>query len=239
MNADNKILLVHGAWHGSWCWEPLAELLTQRGWQVESIDLPTVHSDDAENLTIMDDANAVADAIERMGEDVVVVGHSYGGAPVTQGAMSSNVRHIVYIAAFVPAEGESLLELAGGTPPDWWQIDGSMVSVPADAALTRELFYGDVDETVANDCIAQLRHQPLAAYSTPLTQAAWRTHPTTYLVSTLDGSFPAEAQNGLAARAGSHVVSLDASHSPFLSMPAAVADAIEAAAAQTATSTVS
>ncbi|MFE1646435.1 alpha/beta hydrolase [Microbacterium sp. P01] len=230
MADDSTILLVHGAWHGSWCWEPTADILRARGWDVHTVDLPTVHADDKADLALADDADAVATAIAGIDGPVTVVAHSYGGVPTTQAATDPRVRHIVYIAAFVLDEGESLLASVGGVAPDWWHIDGALATAGDDAQPPQTLFYGDVDPAAADAYTAKLRPQSLRAFTDTLTTVAWRDRPTTYIVTEQDVIFPVFAQEALAARSGSQVHRLDTSHSPFLSQPGAVAEIIEGAA---------
>src|SRR5579859_8217793 len=94
------LVFVHGAWHGSWCWEPVRQILEARGWTTAAVDLPTVHAPGKARLGMAADADAVRAAIDAIDGDVVVVAHSYGGVPATQGAGADSVAHIVYISAF-------------------------------------------------------------------------------------------------------------------------------------------
>lgn len=224
------LLLVHGAWHGSWAFEPLESILVDRGWTVETVDLPTVHADDKATLTLQHDADAVAAAIDSIEGPVVVVAHSYGGVPTTQGATDPKVAHIVYIAAFALDEGESLLGAVGGVAPDWWVIDGPLSTAGNDELPPHTLFFNDMSEAEAEPAIVQLLSQAVQPFSDTLTQVAWRGRPTTYLITENDTVFPVVAQEALAARAGSQTARLASSHSPFLSQPDAVADVIEKAA---------
>ncbi|GAA2082200.1 alpha/beta hydrolase [Microbacterium hatanonis] len=230
MSEKPTLLLVHGAWHGAWAWDPVAGILEDRGWAVERIDLPTVHADDPVGLHLSDDADAVAAAIAAIDGPVVVVAHSYGGVPTTQAATGDTVQHIVYIAAFALDEGESLLGAVGGVAPSWWVVDGPLATAGTDDEPPVSIFFADVDADAAAAASARLKPQSVLAFQEPLTQVAWRTKPTTYIVTEQDAIFPVPAQEALAARAGSTVRRLDTSHSPFLSQPEAVADIIEEAA---------
>lgn len=230
MSERPTLLLVHGAWHGAWAWEPLAAILEGRGWSVETIDLPTVHAEHPAGLHLSDDADAVAQAIDAIPGPVVVIAHSYGGVPTTQAAVADNVQHIVYIAAFALDEGESLIGAVGGVAPSWWVIDGPLATAGTAAEPALGLFFADVEPAAAAAAVSQLKAQSVLAFQEPLTRAAWRTKPSTYIVTGQDAIFPVPAQEGLAARAGSTVRRVDASHSPFLSQPEAVADLIEEAA---------
>lgn len=224
------ILLVHGAWHSSRCWDKVRAVLESRGRQVHAVNLPTVHAGNKASLDMYDDARAVRAAIEEIGGPVMVVAHSYGGVPVTQGAAGlPNVAHIVYIAAFVLDKGESLLAAAGGVPPSWWNVKGDLATAGVPGEPPEQLFYNDLADEEAHAAASQLQAQAAKAYSDPVTEAAWRTVPTTYLVTERDTVFPLPAQEALAARAGSTVVRIDTSHSPFLSRPEETADVIDTA----------
>ena len=230
MSARPTILLVHGAWHGAWAWDLVKARLEDRGWDVRTVDLPTVHSERIEGLHLSDYADAVRDAIAAVDGPVVVVAHSYGGVPTTQAASSEAVQHIVYVAAFALDEGESLLGAVGGVAPSWWVVDGPVATAGTEQEPAASLFFGDVEPGAAAEAVARLKPQSVLAFQEPLTAAAWRTRPSTFLITESDAIFPEPAQAGLAARAGSTVRRLNTSHSPFLSQPDAVVGIIEEAA---------
>lgn len=228
--ARPALLFVHGAWHGSWCWEALRQVLEERGWTTTAVDLPTVHAPDKAALGLAADADAVSAAIGATGGDVVVVAHSYGGIPATQGAGAGHVTHIVYISAFVLDLGESLSSAAGDGQPDWWYIKDGLAVAGTDAHPAQALFYADVPAAEADAAAGRLTSQSPRAYRDQVTATAWRGRPTTYVITEQDAVIPVAAQEALAARAGSNTVRMATSHSPFLSQPAAVADIIERAA---------
>lgn len=232
MTDNPTLLLVHGAWHGAWCWERLREVLEGRGWLVTTVDLPTATAPDNAGQPMSADADAVASAIDAIDGDVVVVAHSYGGVPVSEAAGRPRVRHIVYVAAFVLDIGESLLGAVGGEAPPWWHVDGPLVTA-GDANITvRDLFYGDVDPAVAESCESRLSAHSLLAFTDTTTAAAWHEVPSTYVVAENDGAIPVFAQEAMANRTGT-AVRMATSHSPFLSQPEALADIIESAARST------
>jgi pimeloyl-ACP methyl ester carboxylesterase len=208
----------------------VTDLLSAQGWSIRTVELPTVHAAGKDLLGLQDDADAVSAAVDEITGPVVVVAHSYGGVPTTQGALDPRVQHIVYIAAFVLDEGESLLAAVGGVAPDWWHVNGPVVTAGDASQPPQHLFYGDVDPQVADAATARLVDQSVRAFTEPLTRVAWRDRPTTYVITEDDVIFPVEAQEALSARAGSRVVRLATSHSPFLSQPDAVAEIISAAA---------
>ncbi|WP_405056496.1 alpha/beta hydrolase [Kribbella sp. NBC_01505] len=213
MSGRPALLLVHGAWHGSWCWEPLRALLTDEGWRVETVDLPSVAPEGATRYGLHDDAKAVREAITAIGGPVVVVAHSYGGEPATEGAAGlPEVQGLVYVAAFLLDAGESLLAAIGGTPPPWWQVDGETFT-----PLTPEtVFFNDIDDPA--DAVRQLETQSYAVATEALSAAAWRNIDSTYVVCEQDNAIPVFAQEAMAQRAG-RVERLASGHSPFLSRP--------------------
>jgi len=227
MSERPAILLVHGAWHGSWCWDLVRPILEASGRQVHTVDLPTVHAAGKELLGLADDAATVREAIGAINGPVVVVAHSYGGAPTSVGAAGlDNVRHVVFIAAFALDAGESLLGAVGGVAPSWWNIEGDMVRAGTAEEPPETLFFGDVPAEQAAAAVERLESQPIRPFQDELSAAAWHVVPSTYIVTDLDAIFPAVAQEGLASRAGSAVVHLATSHSPFLSRPEATAEII-------------
>jgi hypothetical protein len=210
-------------------------ILEERGWTTVAVDLPTVHAADKAALGLAADAGAVRSAIDAVDGDVVVVAHSYGGVPATQGAGAANVTHIVFISAFVLDIGESLVA-AGGGQPDWWDVRGSLVAAGTSARPPQGLFFADLPAAGADAAAARLSTQSARAYHDEVTAAAWRGRPTTYVITEQDAIFPARAQEALADGAGSGTVRLPTSHSPFLSQPRAVADIIGRAAQRDARS---
>ena len=226
------LLFVHGAWHGSWCWEQVRQTLHDRGWTTAAVDLPTVHAPDKAALGMAADADAVRAAIDAIDGDVVVVAHSYGGVPATQGAGADSVTHIVYISAFVLDTGESLFSGVGGVQPDWWNVKDGVAAAGTGAYPAQGLFYADLPAAEADAAVARLTTQSVRAYHDPVTSTAWRGRPTTYVITEQDAIFPVAAQEALAARAGANAVHIATSHSPFLSQPGTVADIIERAAGQ-------
>lgn len=216
------LLLVPGAWHRSWVWEKVARQLTERGWVVHTIDLPSIAERGGPRKDLYDDAAAVHQRVSEIDGPVVVVAHSYGGAAVTQaGAYLPNLRHIVYVCAFTLDIGESLLGLAGGIHPDWWIVDGDIIMPPRTA---RAVFYHDIEQREADRAIAQLRPFSYVAVTQPLTAAAWQGVSSTYVHCDYDNAM-GDVQDILAQRA-THIRHLPSSHMPMLSMPSSLTDII-------------
>jgi pimeloyl-ACP methyl ester carboxylesterase len=208
------IILVHGAWHGSWGWEHVAGPLRERGFEVTAVDLAS-HGPDPGDL--YDDVEVVRRAIAAVDGPVVVVAHSYGGVPTTEAtAGASNVAHIVYLTAFMLDEGESLLATVGSVAPDWWIVadDGRTVTVDHSEAI----FYNACAPELAADAAARLEPQSIPSFDQPVRAVGWRDVPTTYVICDQDAAIPVFAQEQMSQRAGD-VRRLAADHSPFLMVP--------------------
>jgi pimeloyl-ACP methyl ester carboxylesterase len=233
------VVLVHGAWHGAWCWQKVVDGLAARGVPALAIDLPG-HGDSREPLgDLYGDAaalRAVLDQVaERAGADgIVVCGHSYGGAVVSEGAAGHPaVRHLVFLAALMLAEGESAAqsvpEPAGGAPGPPSELgpamrvsdDGAEATVDRDIART--VFYHDCSAADAERSVASLGAQPTASFQQPVRGASWRTIPSTYVVCEHDRALAVWMQEAFSARATDTVV-WPTSHSPFVSRPELVVD---------------
>jgi pimeloyl-ACP methyl ester carboxylesterase len=226
MSTQPTLLLVHGAYHGPWVWNRVAGQLPSI--DVRTVACPSSGSDPATLGTLKNDADTVSAAVAAIDGPVVVVAHSYAGAVVTEAlAGAGNVQRIVYLAAGMLDVGESLLGSAGGVPPSWWLIskdegpDGGIIRVAEHEA--RDVFYADVEPELASEAIARLVPASYSSQTAPVSAAAWHTIPSTYIVCTADNAIPAFAQEAMAQRAR-RVHRLNSSHSPFLSMPAELAE---------------
>ena len=218
--ACSSVLLVPGSWHGAWAYDDVAARLGRENVSVTAIDLPS----NAGSAGLADDAAAVRAALDEIGEPTVVVGHSYGGIAVSEGASgSADAVGLVYLCAFMLVPGESLLDALQHQLPDWISIDEAAGSHIAER--TDDVLYADCDPGVAAAAGARLSRQSVAAIATPQTAAAWQSLPSTYLICDADRAVPPAAQEAMAARAGT-VRRVDASHSPFLSRPGEVAEVV-------------
>jgi pimeloyl-ACP methyl ester carboxylesterase len=224
------IVLVHGAWHGAWCWAATQAALDRQGIASYAVDLPGHGTSDQPLGDLHGDAAHVAAVIERLGTDVVLVGHSYGGAVITEAAgRTVRVRHLVYLTAFVPDVGESVLSLNGSLPPVATALSGAMRpgAVEGETMIDPELavaaFYARCDPEVQRAAVARLGAHPTATLVQPTTAAPWRQLPSTYVRCTDDQAISLAHQDHMAARCG-EVLTLDADHSPFASVPDQTAD---------------
>jgi len=216
------VILVHGAWHGSWCWRRLIPLIEQRGIEVLAPDLPSVGGTDAENLS--SDAQAVCALAEPAEGPVLLCGHSYGGMVISLAASLSNtVTRLVYLCAFMPEDGQSLAEIGGGRLAPWIRQFDDGTALP-DLERAGDLFYADCDPATRAWAVAQLRRQRVAAYAEPVPAPAWKQIDSTYIVCSEDRALPPDLQRGLFAPRAARTLELNSSHSPFLSQPAALAE---------------
>ncbi|MFF3561304.1 alpha/beta fold hydrolase [Streptomyces sp. NPDC002574] len=216
------ILLVHGAWHGAWCWESLVPELTARGWRAATVDLPSASADPAHNAGMYDDARAVRERLAALDGPVTVLAHSYGGLPATEAvADAPDVSRLVYLAAFQLDQGDSLAGQAGGQ-----LLTGDTGTVPVPGEPNRVL-YGDVAPEDAERAIARLVPQSVKSMSEPLTAVGWKAVPSSYIVCEDDAALPPAVQEEMALRA-ERSYRRAWSHSPFLSAPAELAALITA-----------
>jgi pimeloyl-ACP methyl ester carboxylesterase len=227
-----RIVLVHGAFGGAWCWEPVLPGLRAAGHTVEAIDLPG-HGEDktpVAEVTLDAYADRVCGVLAA-GPPAVLVGHSMGGVVVTQAAARNpdHVAALVYLAAFAPADGQSLMDLtalpegAGDEVQANLVVDGDppVATMPAQAA--RHAIYGCADDEAAARAIAERGPQPVAPFANPLrvqesTREAFERLPRAYIVCLQDRAIPPALQRLMLAAAGCDpVIEIDTDHSPAVS----------------------
>ena len=209
------LVLVPGAWHSASDWDGVISRLP--GVEARAVELPS-HGMAAAGLGDMyDDAAAVGAAVDAAGGPVVVVCHSYGGVPGTQAAAGLDaVQGLVYVAAFQLDAGETLLSSVGGAGPDWWDVHEEEGYL--DARHPEEVFWGDLTPRALGKAVARAGHLGLETVRQPVTGAAWRSVPSTYVITGRDNAIPVPAQEAMARR-GQRVRRIDSCHSPFLSQP--------------------
>ena len=207
-----SIVLVHGAWHGSWCWARVAERLEARGHSVTAVDL--------HRGTLAADTRVVQDVIDSADDHAVVCGHSYGGSVIT-GLAPARIKHAVYLAAPVPDIPSTATSRTASVAPtaDWigYDHDGGSCVVLAERA--GDVFYHDCDAEIAEAATRQLVPQRTAVFADSPATALWKHVPASYIVCAEDRIFPAQAQRQVAAARCLSVETVPTSHSPFLSRP--------------------
>ncbi len=212
MNADAtapNVVLVHGGFVDGSGWQGVYDLLTRDGYHVAVVQNPT--------LSLQGDAAATRLIIDAQDGPVVLVGHSYGGAVLTEAGTDQNVAALVYIAAFAPDKGESVNTLIAD-PREKFHA-----SFAGDLPAEQAAFMADSQVPWGVDALAGA-----------ITEPAWRSKPSWYLVATEDRMIPPPAQRFMSGRAGSTVVEATGSHAIYVSQPAAVAALIQQAASSVA-----
>jgi len=223
--ASKNVVLVHGGFVDGSGWEGVYNALKADGYEVSIVQNPT--------LSLQGDVAATKLIVDAQSGPVVLVGHSYGGAVITEAGTDPNVAALVYISAFVPDAGESVNTLIEGFPKDGPQPP---IMPPQDGFLflDREKFpasfAGDVDAEKAAFTADSQVPWGLDALGGTIGEPAWRSKPSWYLLTREDRMIPPPAQQTMSERAGSTVEEIDASHSVYVSQPAAVAALIEKAA---------
>ncbi|MGW4487884.1 alpha/beta fold hydrolase [Amycolatopsis sp. NPDC004368] len=214
-------VLVHGAWYAGWSWREAAEALRAHGHEVHVVDqLP---SGESARSDLAADVAHVRDLIDGLGRDVVLVGHSYGGIVVGELADHPRVRRSVFLAAFRPGRGKTLLEVRSPHPEEWIvpREDGTL-HVTDDHALARKVLGADLDETAFAGAHGRRRAHAAVTFTQPAS-APDPTHPVTYVLCERDEAiFPVD-QEKMAAGA-EQVLRLDAPHLAPLTHPREVAE---------------
>jgi pimeloyl-ACP methyl ester carboxylesterase len=223
-------VLVHGAWHGGWCWQKVTPLLEAAGHSVLAPDLPG-HGDDSTpiaQVTLEAYAERIVEIMDRAGEPVVLVGHSMGGIVITQAAelRPDGVAGLVYVTAFIPANGETLGALAAGNTNSRI-ARGVTTPHPGRSTTVNEeaiqpTFYGDCSPSDVAWAKKRLCAQAIAPIVTPVatTDAGWGRIPRAYIECTRDEAITIAYQRKMQ---GDHlcdpVLTMETDHSPFLSAP--------------------
>ena len=219
------VVLVHGGFVDGSGWEDVYKILKKDGYKVSIVQNPT--------SSLSDDVAATKRALATYDRPVILVGHSYGGAVITEAGNDPRVAGLVYIAAFAPDKGESVASLikdppAGApVPPILPPQDGYLL---LDAEKFPASFAADVAPDKAAFMAASQVPWGVAALNGAITQPAWKTKPSWYLITTDDKMIPPPAQHFMSKRAGSTVVEVKGSHAIYVSKPQAVVALIEKAA---------
>lgn len=208
------VVLVHGAMHTPWIFEPLRERLTARGIASRAVQLPSSNSDSAAAEGLTEDVAVVRTAIQAVDGPVVLAAHSYGGVPATWAAAEEDrVAELVYIAAFALEPGTSMMEWMGGDfPPTWIHSPDRLAVKAADA---EQSIFSGVDPALTAEAVKRLNWQGLRAFTEKLGAAPTRV-PLTYVVATEDPALPPAVQEQWAAHAA-HNLRIPSGHSPHLS----------------------
>jgi pimeloyl-ACP methyl ester carboxylesterase len=220
-----NVVLVHGGFVDGSGWRGVYDALRADGYHVSVVQNPT--------LSLEDDVATTKRVLDAQDGPTVLVGHSYGGAVISEAGTHENVSTLVYIAAFAPDKGESVNTLIADPPPGA-PVPPILPPVDGFLFLDREKFAasfaGDLPADEAQFLADSQVPWGLDALGGTVTRPAWRTRPSFYLVATDDRMIPPPAQRTMAERAGATVSETDASHAVYVSKPAEVAALIKKAA---------
>jgi len=220
-----NIVLVHGGFVDGAGWESVYKILKKDGYSVSIVQNPTI--------SFEDDVAATKRTLAAQDGESILVGHSYGGAVITEAGNDPKVARLVYIAAFAPDKGESVSTLikdpppGAPVPPILPPQDGYLF---LDRAKFAASFAADVDAEKAAFMADSQVPWGVGAPAGTISEPAWRVKPSWYLVTTEDKMIPPAAQRAMSKRAGSTVVEVKGSHAIYVSQPGAVAALIEQAA---------
>lgn len=232
MASTAQVVLVHGAWHGSWCWEPLREVLEKQGIKTHAPDLKS-GGGQPEGLTdFYTDTQAVRQFADSLDSPVVLVGHSYGGHVVSDAsAGSTSIRHLVMISTVMFDVDEVWKDIKMPSL-DWIKVtkDGKALEI-VDKNQAVGLFFNRCSPSVAAWAAGKLHtYMGIEAISQKIRDAGWKQIPSTYVLCSDDRALDIRWQRLMAERA-TYRVELDSDHSPFLCMPEKVAETIAAVVA--------
>ncbi|HEV7687697.1 MAG TPA: alpha/beta hydrolase [Acidimicrobiia bacterium] len=228
-SATTSVVLVHGGFVDGSGWQEVYNLLQKDGYNVGVVQNPT--------LSLEGDVAATKQVIDTQDEPVILVGHSYGGAVITEAGTHPKVAALVYIAAFAPDKGESVNTLIADAPPG---APVPPILPPQDGFLflDREKFAASFAADIPAEQAAFMADSQVpwgvAALSGAVSEPAWREKPSWYLIATEDRMIPPPAQRAMSERAGSTTVEVPGSHAIYLSQPQAVAALIKQAGDATA-----
>jgi len=228
-------VLVHGAWHGSWCWQKLAPLIKAEGHVVDAVDLPGRGNDQTpiSEMTLIKYAELVRQRIESAEEPVILVGHSLGGMVITQAAelVPRRIAILVYLTAFLPRDGQSLQQLSEGDHKAL--VRSNMIinkeqgsSIIAQHAR-REVFYGECNDEDVTFAVSRHVPESLAVIGTPVRITDQRAGSVRrfYIECLRDRAIGIDKQRKMyGARPCERVLTIDTDHSPFLSRPEELAN---------------
>jgi pimeloyl-ACP methyl ester carboxylesterase len=217
------VVLVHGAWHGPWCWDRVTPLLDAGGVRWAAADLPSCADADA-GAGLVEDVQTVERILDELpgDEPAILVGHSRAGLVISEAGAHERVGQLVYLTAFLVEPDSSYREMVADTVLPILEVGPDAVALPK-AELGAPVFYNDCAPGDVRWAQARLRPMHMAGAAVEPPRRAWASRPSTYVVCALDGAIPAHHQRHMAEQA-THVVEWNTGHSPFINRPDLVAD---------------
>jgi pimeloyl-ACP methyl ester carboxylesterase len=225
MHAKKNVVLVHGGFVDGSGWEGVYDILKKDGYNVSVVQNPTI--------SLADDVAATKRILATQDGPAILVGHSYGGAVITEAGNDPKVAVLVYIAAFAPDKGESVNTLIKDPPPGA-PVPPILPPVDGYLFLDKAKFHASFAADVAAEKAAFMADSQVpwgvGALSGTISEPAWKAKPSWYMVTTEDRMIPPPAQRFMSKRAGSTVIEVKGSHAVYVSQPGSVAALIEQAA---------
>lgn len=216
-----NVILIHGAWADGSSWSKVVPLLSKKGINVTAVQMPLT--------SFADDVATVRRALALVDGDTLLVGHSYGGAVITEAGNDAKVTGLVYVAAFAPDAGESAGSLQTAVPP---APMGAQLAPDAEGflKLSKEGIYDDFAQDLTDEeklvLFAAQSPTHVNSLGGNVTTAAWRSKPSWYIVAKADRAIPPELEAMMAKKLGADTIEIDSSHVAMLSHPEAVAEVI-------------
>jgi pimeloyl-ACP methyl ester carboxylesterase len=208
--SDLTVVLVHGSFHGKWCWERITPLLDAAEVSWRAMELPLT--------SLSDDARSVSAVLDEVGEHALLVGHSYGGAVITEAGVHPAVERLVYLAGIAPDRGESCAAAyaaAEGASSTALGDDGFLTALPASSSF----MYNQCSPADTEAAVARFRPTHMACFIDEPSEVAWRDRPCSYVVCTNDQGIDPNLQRTLAERMDADTLVWDLDHCLFYSDP--------------------
>jgi pimeloyl-ACP methyl ester carboxylesterase len=226
-NTKPSVVLVHGAFADASGWQKIILALEEKGFFVTAVQIAL--------KSLADDVATTVRALEVQKGDIVLVGHSYGGAVITgAGAASAKVKALVYVAAFAPDKGEGIGALIESYPPSSLAtavVPDSAGFLYIDRNKFKDVFAGDVSESELAVMAATQKPIATGIFGEPAAAVAWKTIPSWFIVASQDHAINPDLERFMAKRMKAQTIEVASSHVPFVSKPAEVLRVIESAAA--------
>ncbi|KAH8655214.1 alpha/beta-hydrolase [Xylariales sp. PMI_506] len=228
---ETTVVIVPGAWQTPAAWTDFCKTLNDAGYPTEYVALPTVGGTELPLAGLSDDVAAVQAVLEKLsdeGKNIVIIGHSSGGLVGSNAIEGYNIHGMIYLAAFMVPKGKALLDLLGGNPLPWMNVEGDRVTAAAE--LLPQIAFNDLEADAQAKWAKEMTHNSAALFAAPTGFEPWTNGVRcAYIFTEDDGALPYPIQQQMAAQLGPrpNAVTLKSGHCPYLSMPTQLLQAIQ------------